>query len=316
MNTNKPEFIMLVGIPACGKSTLTNEYSEKGYKILSSDELRLQIANEHGWSPYDKEILGKLNGMVFEYVRKNAYEALKAGNSVVIDATNLGRKKRKNFVSFVRRVNCVKKCILFIIPKDICIERNAKREGIANVPQNAMKNMLCNFECPNYWEGWDEIVPIINDTLYNFPFEEAINFELDNPHQRHTLCDHMNIAAQYAIDNNYPSYIVKALKYHDTGKLYTKAFENRKGEKTEIAHYLGHENYSAYLYLTEMCCGKSLTNEEFNKILYEANLINCHMRPISVWRDSDSAKKHDKELFGEKFMEDLMLFHKANRFAH
>ncbi len=313
---NTPELIMLVGIPACGKSTLSKEYLEKGYRILSSDELRLQIAEDYGWSPYDKEIAGELNGMVFERVRKLTYQMLKEGKSVVLDATNLGRKKRKNFVSHIRRVNCNKKCILFITPKDICIERNSKREGIAKVPDDAMKKMLCNFECPNYWEGWDEIVPIIDNTPYTFPFEETINFQQDNPHHTRTLFDHMDTARQYAVDNNYPDYIIKALKYHDIGKLYVKAFENRRGEKTEIAHYYGHENYSAYLYLTEMCCGKNLTKDEFNKILYEANLINCHMRPLTVWRESDSAKKHDKELFGEKFMEELMLFHKADRFAH
>lgn len=311
-----PELIMLVGIPACGKSTLSKQYAEKGYKILSSDELRLQIANEYGWSPYDKEILGELNGMVFENVRKQAYQMLKEGKSVVLDATNLGRKKRKTIVSFLNRTHCKKICVLFITPKDICIERNQNRDGVAKVPKESMKKMLCNFECPNYWEGWDEIVPIIDNTQYTFPFEETKDFEQDNPHHKNTLFAHMNIATQYAIDNNYPSYIVKALKYHDIGKLYTKAFENRKGEKTEIAHYYGHENYSAYLYLTEMCCGKELTKEEFNQILYEANLINCHMRPVSIWRDSESAKKHDKELFGEKFLEDLMLLHKANRFAH
>lgn len=313
---NTPGLIMLVGIPACGKSTLSREYAEKGYNILSSDEIRLQIAEEYGWSPYDKEIVGELNGMVFERVRKQAYQVLKEGKSVVLDATNLGRKKRKTIVSYLNRTHCKKICVLFITPKDICIECNRLREGIAKVPNEAMKKMLCNFECPNYWEGWDEIIPIIDNTPYTFPFEETINFQQDNPHHKNTLFDHMNIACKFAIENNYPDYIVKALKYHDIGKLYTKAFENRKGEKTEIAHYYGHENYSAYLYLTEMCCGKNLTTEEFNRILYETNLINCHMRPLSIWKDSESAKKHDKELFGEKFMEELMLFHKADRFAH
>ena len=30
---NNTELIMLVGIPACGKSTLSMEYESKGYKI-------------------------------------------------------------------------------------------------------------------------------------------------------------------------------------------------------------------------------------------------------------------------------------------
>ena len=179
-----------------------------------------------------------------------------------------------------------------------------------------MKKMLCNFECPNYWEGWDEILPIIHETPYKFPFNETIDFNQDSPHHTRTLYDHMIAASQFAIDNNYPEHLVKILKYHDIGKLYVKAFENRKGEKTEFAHYYGHENYSAYLYLTEMCCGKSLTENEFKQILYEANLINCHMRPLNVWKDSPNAQKNDKALFGEKFMQELLLVNKADRFAH
>ncbi len=314
--SNQPELIMLVGIPASGKSTLTKKYAEKGYNILSSDEIRLQIAKENGYHPYDQEKIGELNGMVFEYVRKTTFSLLKEGKSVVFDATNLGRRKRKNFVSNINRVKCKKICVLFITPKDICIERNKLREGVARVPDEAMENMLRNFECPYYWEGWDEIIPIIDKTPYIFPFEKTVDFNQNNPHHRYTLFDHMDVARQYGVDNNYPDYIVKALKYHDIGKYYTKAFQNRRGDPTEIAHYYGHENYSAYLYLTEMCCGKNLTKDEFDRILYEANLINCHMRPLSVWRDSENAKKHDKELFGEKFIEEIILINKADRFAH
>lgn len=312
----QPHLIMLVGIPASGKSTLTKEYSEKSYTILSSDEIRLQIASENGYHPYDQEKIGELNGMVFEYIRKTAFSLLKEGKNVVLDATNLGRKKRKNILSQLNKTRCKKTCILMITPKDICIERNRKREGIAKVPDESMENMLRNFECPYYWEGWDEIIPIINETSYEFPMEETKDFNQDNPHHQKTLFYHMDTARQFGVDNSYPDYLIKILSYHDIGKYYTKSFTNRRGETTEIAHYYGHENYGAYLYLTQMCCGKELTKEEFDKILYETNLINCHMRPLNVWKDSPSAKKNDKEFFGEQFMEEIMLINQADRFAH
>lgn len=310
------EFVMLVGIPACGKSTLSNEYRANGYEILSSDQIRLEMAGTENVFQLEKTALNELNASVFEYIKKKASELLKNGKSVVIDATSLGRKKRKNFVSYVRRTKCKKTCVLIITPRDVCFERNEKRTGIAKVPQASMQKMLCGFECPNYWEGWDEIIPVAYNETYTFPFEETRNFNQDNPHHTHTLFEHMDIARQYGIDNSYPDYLVRVLKYHDIGKLYVKAFENRKGEKTEFAHYYGHENYSAYLYLTEMCCGKNLTQDEFKQILYEASLINCHMRPLAIWRDSPNAKKNDKELFGEQFINDLILVHKADRFAH
>ena len=108
----------------------------------------------------------------------------------------------------------------------------------------------------------------------------------------------------------------KLLRYHDTGKLYTKEFRNYRGEPTETAHFYGHENYSAYLYLTEMCCGRDVSGEEFRTILYETSLINCHMRPLNVWKGSASAKEKDLKLFGKPFMEDLEAVHRADRAAH
>jgi hypothetical protein len=40
------------------------------------------------------------------------------------------------------------------------------------------------------------------------------------------------------------------------------------------------------------------------------------MRPLNIWRDSPNAKKNDKELFGEKFIEEIILINQADRFAH
>ena len=37
------EFVTFVGAPASGKSTMANEYRQKGYVILSSDERRAEI---------------------------------------------------------------------------------------------------------------------------------------------------------------------------------------------------------------------------------------------------------------------------------
>lgn len=313
---NNTELIMLVGIPACGKSTLSMEYESKGYNILSSDKIRIELAGTEDIFNREQSFINELNGRVFEYIKKQAYECLKSGVSVVLDATNLGRKKRKTIASYLRRTGCKRKCILFITPREVCFERNSKRDGIARVPDKSMNKMLSNFECPYYWEGWDEIVPVIYNEPYRFPMEETVGFEQDTPHHALTLSEHMKKAEEYAKEHSFPEYIVKILRYHDIGKIYVKSYENIKGEKTKFACYSGHENYSAYLYLTEMCCGKELSKEEFDKILYETNLINCHMRPHKIWRDSPGAKENDKLLFGDDFMRDLLMVHEADRFAH
>ena len=104
--------------------------------------------------------------------------------------------------------------------------------------------------------------------------------------------------------------------YHDIGKLYVKEFKNRRGDSTDLAHFYDHENYGAYLYLTEMCSGRRFDEEYFRKILYNTNLINCHMKPLNSWEASNTAKQKDIILFGEDFIRDLELLNRADRAAH
>ena len=91
------ELIMFVGIPTSGKSTRSEQYRQQGYLVLSSDEIRENLLAQTN----PGEMIGKektnIHSRVFEQIRKRTGEALKRGQSVVVDATNLGRKRRMNF---------------------------------------------------------------------------------------------------------------------------------------------------------------------------------------------------------------------------
>ena len=311
-----PEFVMFVGIPASGKSTKSREYREKGYVVFSTDDIRAEIVAEHLELMNETGKNDKLHSMVYEQIRKEAVLLLKSGVSVVLDATNLRRKKRMAFIRNLGRIACSKKCVLFITPREICIERNSHREGTAYVPEEAMKRMFTSFECPGYYEGWDEIEPVICDVRYSFPFEDTVGFEQDNVYHTLTLHGHLDAARKYAQESGFPSHITEVAYYHDIGKLYVKEFKSRSGAPTVHAHYYDHENYSAYLYLTEKCCGYQPDRALFDKILYNTQLINCHMRPLNLWRNNPSARKRDTELFGERFIADIEMLYEADRTAH
>jgi predicted kinase len=313
---NGLQFITFVGIPASGKSTLAKEYEEKGYAVLSSDPVREQMERDLKSGKLIMPNNTNLNAMVFDAIKTKAVELLTGGRSVVFDATNLGRKRRMNFKRALYKIECEKICMLFITPPQVCIDRNAKRKGDAKVPEESMYKMLCGFECPNFWEGWDKIIPITHGERYEFDFNLIKDFPQDNPHHTLTLDGHIDAAYNFAVHNGYSEEVIETLRYHDIGKFYTKRFENRRGERTEYAHFYGHENYSAYLYLCENCCGKEFSEEEFKEILYKTNLINCHMRPLNLWREYDSVKEKDKRLFGERFFNDLVNFNKADKAAH
>lgn len=311
-----PELVMFVGIPASGKSTLAKKYAEDGYAVLSSDEVRSEVLAEIEGGSFVIPSNANLNSVVFDRIASRAAQTLKDGRSVVIDATNLSRRRRMNFKRVVYKTDCVKKCVLFVVAPSVLYERNKMREPSAVVPDEAMYKMFCSFECPYFWEGWDDISVIADDEPFAFDFAAALNLSQDNPHHTLTVGGHMAAAENYAREHGFGGRIEHVAAYHDIGKFYTKRFENIRGEKTETAHFYGHENYGAYLYLVEHCCGKKLSESEIKEVLYNANLINCHMRPLRVWRDSDSARERDRKLFGEAFYSDLLKVNECDKEAH
>ena len=179
------ELVVLVGIPASGKSTESMKYRAKGYRVVSSDEIRNEIMQGVSLADVSDEEKNRINKIVFETVYAKTEEALQSGESVVVDATHLGRIYRVDFLEYFKEFRCAKKCLLFVTPFETCLERNRKRNGPALVPDDVMFWMLGSFECPELSEGWDEIVPVISDAQYKHPFTELRNFEFGTPEYEH-----------------------------------------------------------------------------------------------------------------------------------
>lgn len=141
------EFIMLVGLPASGKSTYAEVLKEQGYSVHSSDAIREELTGDV--NSQDK------NTDVFSVLHKRIKSDLENGISCVYDATNVSMKRRKVFLDEIRKFECTKKCILFVVPVEMCQVRNQNRER--KVPDEVYDRMLKNFWVPYYYEGWDEI---------------------------------------------------------------------------------------------------------------------------------------------------------------
>jgi len=310
------ELIFFVGIPASGKSTLANRYREQGYMVLSSDEIRSRITGGTPLETYSDRERRQILTRVFDTIHRLCAEALSQGRSVVIDATNLSRKRRMHFLQLFRQISCTKVCLLFITPVELCIARNRARSGYGRVPDRDIHRLACSFECPVPGEGWDEIRPVIWQEPYRFPYEAIEGFPQDNPHHTLTLDAHMASAEAFCRSHGFGPTLERVARYHDIGKFYTKRFENYRGEPTQDAHYYGHESYSSLLYLAQMCCGREPSREEFLQTLYEAALIGSHMRPLTRWRQDPRSREQDVLLFGEAFIADLEKLHQADRAAH
>ena len=128
---------MLVGLPRCGKSTYAKKLKDEGYVIHSSDAIR-------------EELFGDVNSQedntkVFDVLHKRIKDDLAKGTSCVYDATNMSMKRRKAFLDEISKISCRKKCVLFVVPIEVCKEWNQKRER--KVPDDVYDKMLKSFWC-------------------------------------------------------------------------------------------------------------------------------------------------------------------------
>ena len=301
-----PKFIMLIGLPASGKSTLAEDLSKRyNANIHASDEIRKELNTEN----YSKE----KNQEVFSILHSRIKEDLRNYKSVIYDATNVNYKKRMAFLRELKSIPCKKVCYFKATPYETCLKRNSEREE--KVPKYVIYNMYKNFDIPAYFEGWDTIHIIwdmkdMNKDFKNFQnlWEEMCKFDQHNSHHVLTLGEHCEKASKYFLDTR----LYYAALFHDCGKIETASFVNSKGEVTEECHYYNHQYVSAYKALFYI--RKYFSNED---ILYVCQLIRWHMQPY--FNDKNNKEKLDnkyKKLFGEDFWNDLMKLHEADVAAH
>ncbi len=311
-----PKMLMLIGLPGCGKSTYAKELEKDGYNIHSSDVIRFKSNSPDINSPAD-------NQRVFQTLHKQIKEDLKNGINCVYDATNMGRKQRKAFLDELKNISCEKTAVLFVTPVEVCKERNAGREGMAKVPDYVYDNMLKQFNVPDVsYEGFDNIKVRTYDEKFYLPdYDDLDDFKQENPHHLETLGKHMKDTADCVLKN--PLYttlsdtdrklLYAAARYHDIGKIYTKGFVNSKGEPTKEAHYYGHDNVGAYMFLLMKM--NALKNLDQGKVLRAANLINWHMTPHTVWKQSQKRFKNDRNLLDKDFVTMIDILYEADKEA-
>lgn len=293
-----PKIILTCGLPGCGKSTYSSQKETEGYRVLSSDKIREQYGFAN--TPED-------NKKTFELLHKEIRKNLEEGKNVIYDATNLSRKNRTGFLSQLQQWkirDVEKKVVFFAVPLSVCKERNLQREVNAVVPDYVYDRFIRQVQLPDVKEGWDEIETV----YYTKPFEKSVDvdsldsFQQDNHHHSLTLGEHQKAVEAYAESHEFSKEVREAAKYHDIGKVLTKSFTDSKGNKTDEAHFFGHDNASAYLYYTEVSPNR-----------YVAELIEWHMKPMSWERETGKkAEERDKAFLGEKAYKDVKDLHEAD----
>jgi predicted kinase len=146
----QPTVTLLVGPPACGKSTWV-ENNKYDHKIVSRDEVVMGLAGDisytEAFDTVDHKKVDQLNN-------HNLSTMIVNEQSFIVDQTNMSRKSRRKILSQVGN-NYWKKAVVFAIGYEEIFRRRIERKDKV-IPDYVMKNMIGNFMVPMYDE-FDEI---------------------------------------------------------------------------------------------------------------------------------------------------------------
>ena len=297
----KAKLTMLIGVSGSGKSAFAKQLKDAGEidLIISSDALRAELFGDENEQNRNNELFNELHNRI----RK----ALKEGKRVCYDATNLSSKRRMNFLNTISDLDIVKECIVLIASFDLCAFSQLNRER--QVPVDVIKKQIKQFQCPYWYERWDDIRIILRDNVSKYVYMSMNNMPHHNSHHELNIDEHMNKTSNICKFLTENKVLREAALYHDLGKFFCKEFDMFEDGISE-AHYYGHQNGGAYFYLNDLA---NLGDNGIGYCLEVAVLIQYHMEPFL--RNEKGLERLEK-LLGYNLFSDLMQLHQCDKLAH
>lgn len=291
------KFMMLIGASGCGKSTIAQKFAKNGAVIMSSDAMR-----EEMWGDASDQ---QSPGLVFDELNKRTMAALKAGQDVVYDATNMNAKRRAAFLRHLsRNVDDLElECHLVVAEPQRCLDNQFNRER--QVPEYAVRRQLICFQMPTMAEGWTKPIyvhnPFYREGLLDEMTQAMVGVSQKGPWHQETLDAHNILVESHAKRMGYAPIVVEMAKYHDIGKPFTRSV----GDDGKT-HFFGHANVGAYSYLSAVAPTGELSYDTW----YRAMMIAHHM-------DFMVNPNHERLLqeLGPELYRDLMQLHHADEFG-
>jgi protein phosphatase len=115
-----PSLVLLVGASGSGKTTFAARHFAPT-EVLASDTFRAMVADD------ERDMAATADA--FELLHAVAAKRLAGGRLTVIDATNVQPEARRPLVALAHRHGLVALAIVFDLPEQLCLERNAARAG-------------------------------------------------------------------------------------------------------------------------------------------------------------------------------------------
>lgn len=302
------KFYMMVGVPGSGKSFIANQIL-KG-TVVSSDAIRAELFGSEDDQNHNNEVFNELH--------KRVHALLAEGKDVIYDATNLSRKRRKNFIKELP-ADVEKIAVVAATELDIILAQNANR--MRNVPEEVIMRMFKQMTLPRHDEGWDKISmlahPSNKKTLGEYLYD-AYGVDHDNPHHSANIFDHMLLASSYANEHADEAGLSKdekhlarmAALFHDIGKPLVKSRVKMNGDVDDKSHYYNHAEIGAY-YMA--CCSNQFTDKRHDFLINMLIITQWHME---FFADPDDVLTRFEENYGKDMRKVFELVHEADLNAH
>ena len=136
---------LLSGLPGSGKSTwIQRQILEKGGVWCSRDAVRFAIVRED--EPYFERETEVFNAWIAQICDALCNPLVE---DIYVDATHLNDRSREKTLSRLPKENINKITnVVFMVPIEVCLERNRQRTGRAVVPDEVIQNMAKSFRLP------------------------------------------------------------------------------------------------------------------------------------------------------------------------
>ena len=132
INEKKQQMLLLIGIPASGKSTFASMHIPASYQSISLDILQSRAKEAKAFT-----------------------DAIANRRNIVIDNTNVSRAERQRFIEPAKAAGYEVIGYFFKSVINDCLERNAQRLGRARIPDVGVVSRAKELELPSFEEGFD-----------------------------------------------------------------------------------------------------------------------------------------------------------------
>lgn len=317
------KIILIVGLPASGKSQLSLKLAvREDAVILSSDLMREELFGDRRCQIDNAKVFQEMNNRLLKY--------LSEGRTVIYDATNINSKRRRRLLASLPS-DTYKECVYVSASNTYCKYKDSTREFA--VGAEIIDKMYKGLQVPMYHEGWDNIIIHTAyprkeyDTAFNKPLTEKITFEeaiefyemlgldtevIDIPqdtyHHTFTVLKHCYYTYEWLFDNYFGEdrdvMLISAL-LHDISKFECKEFL----DGSRYATFRGHDSITAQNVLG------LLVHNGFGELfsLKVATIIQMHMR--LSYNNDEKVDTSLNELLGDKLFYKMQLFRIADKQA-